>query len=446
MSNEVIMPKMGESIVEGTIIDWKKNIGDYVEKDEILLEISTDKVDSEIPSPVEGKLIKILYEKNDTVEVGKVIAYVGDDDVNVLEEETILDIKENEDEDINNLSNSNENTENSSTKNPLVTKKVEQSNPDLEIKNMSYNDYRKKFFSPLVRKIANEKNISLAEMNNILGTGLNGRVSKNDLLNFISSDQKNQKTNDSLHKKDSLIKDESVLDGSFEEMSRVQKIVASHMKDSLAISPHVYSNVEVDVTKIVDFVKNNKQLYSEKYSCNLTYTPIFIEACVEAIKQFPLINSSIIDDKILKHTNINIGIAVALDDDSLIVPVIKKSEERNFLGFIRSASELAANARSGNLSTDDISGSTFTLTNPGIFGSVFGLAIINQPNVAILSTGSIQKKPVVKETEYGDAVLVRSMMNLTLGYDHRLINGAYGSRFLVCIKDWLENFNKMNEE
>ena len=244
MSNEVIMPKMGESIVEGTIIDWKKNIGDYVEKDEILLEISTDKVDSEIPSPVEGKLIKILYEKNDTVEVGKVIAYVGDDDVNVLEEEKIIDIKENEDEDINISSNSSENTENSSTKNPLVTKKVEQSNPDFEIKNMSYNDDRKKFFSPLVRKIAKEKNISLAEMNNILGTGLNGRVSKNDLLNFISSDQRNQRTNDSLHKKDTLIKDESVLDGSFEEMSRVQRIVASHMKDSLAISPHVYSNVE----------------------------------------------------------------------------------------------------------------------------------------------------------------------------------------------------------
>ena len=444
MSNEVIMPKMGESIVEGTIIEWKKKIGDYVKKDEILLEISTDKVDSEIPSPVEGKLIKILYKKNDVVEVGKVIAYVGNDDTNFPEQNNDKDLNIDDDTNLSSIRSENKDIKDEEIESSINHESRVDS--EVNIEDFKHKSKPKKFFSPLVKKIAKEKNISQEELNNISGTGLNGRVSKKDLIRFIDTSKSDYKRNHDLPNQENIADLKNTSDGNFEEMSRVQKIVAAHMKDSLAISPHVYSNVEVDVSEIVDFVNKNKELYASKYSCRLTYTPIFIEACVEAIKKYPLINSSIIDGKILKHNNINIGIAVALDDDSLIVPVIKKTEERNFLGLIRKASELATSAKSGNLSTNDITNSTFTLTNPGIFGSVFGLAIINQPNVAILSTGAIKKKPVVKETIYGDAVFIRSVMNLTLGYDHRLINGAYGSRFLVFVKDWLESFNKKNEE
>ena len=218
------------------------------------------------------------------------------------------------------------------------------------------------------------------------------------------------------------------------------------MVNSVKESPHVYSSVEVDVTSIVDYVKNNREKYLEQYDLKLTYTPIFVEACVKSIEKFPLINTSIIDNNIHYHKNINLGVAVALDNNELIVPVIKFAEEKNFLGLLRSVSDLAFRSRTGKLDPSEASGSTFTLTNPGVFGSLFGMGIINQPNVAILSTGSIEKKPVVKETEYGDAVFIRSVMYLTLGYDHRIIDGAYGSKFLTSIKQYLESYTENQDE
>jgi len=434
MSNKVIMPKMGESIVEGTIIEWKKNIGDFVAKDEILLEISTDKVDSEIPSPFEGTLIKILFNKNDTVEVGAVIALIGDkDEIDISqdqdESEVIVSDESIDTDDI--VDSANKKTEKSTANEELNTEKNIQ------------NKRSSKFYSPLVKKIAKEKGISLSELESVSGSGLRGRVNKKNLLEYIenkksipvkypdSSSNLNQSSSDKFSKID--------------RMGHVRKVIAKHMVESVKTSPHVYSSVEVDMTDIVKFVESNKSKFLEKYGDKLTYTPIFLEACIDSLQKFPLINSSLINDDICYYQNINIGLAVALPDNNLIVPVIHNAEEKNFLGLLRSASDLAKSARSGSLGVDAVQGSTFTLTNPGVFGSLFGMGIINQPNVAILSTGSIEKKPMVKETEFGDAVFIRSSMFLTLGYDHRIIDGAYGSKFLVSIKNYLENFN-LNKE
>ena len=429
MSNKVIMPKMGESIVEGTIIEWKKNIGDFVSKDEILLEISTDKVDSEIPSPFEGTLTKILFNKNDTVEVGSVIALIGDknevgdsEDQNKSEE-----ISLDESADAKDVVNVGDNKPNQ----PVLDEEL---NAEKNIKNKRGS----KFYSPLVKKIAKEQGVSLSELESISGSGLRGRVNKKNLLEYIEN------------KKSAPAKypDSPSSDSKFSKthkMDHIRKVIAKHMVDSVKTSPHVYSSVEVDMTDIVRFVELNKTRFLEKYGDKLTYTPIFLEACIDSLQNFPLINSSLINDDICYHQNINIGLAVALPDNNLIVPVIHNAEEKNFLGLLRSASDLAKNARSGSLNIEAVQGSTFTLTNPGVFGSLFGMGIINQPNVAILSTGSIEKKPMVKETEFGDAVFVRSSMFLTLGYDHRIIDGAYGSKFLVSIKNYLENFNSNKE-
>ena len=419
MAHEVVMPKMGESIVEGTIVEWKKNIGDFVKRDEILLEISTDKVDSEIPSPTEGTLLQILFNKNDVVEVGSVIALIG-----------------NKDSDLSSDSSKEEEEKNEKSKIPLEKNKDADVGKNKSIKKAQTSIKSKRFYSPLVKKIAKEENVSISELESVSGSGVGGRVNKNDVLKYIES-KKNLDRSDA---PPSFVELDKSL-GSVEEMSHVQKIVAKHMIESVRTSPHVYSTVEVDMTNVVSFVQNFKESFFNKYGTKLTYTPIFLEACVNSIQKFPLINSSLLEDKIHYHKNINLGIAVALPDDSLVVPVISRAEEKNFLGLLRTASELALNAREGKLSFEDVQNATFTLTNPGVFGSSFGMAIINQPNVAILSTGSIEKKPMVKETEFGDAVFVRHSMHLTLGYDHRIINGAYGSKFLVELKSYLENFD-----
>ena len=425
MAHEIVMPKMGESIVEGTILEWKKDVGDLIGKDETLLEISTDKVDSEIPSPVEGTLIKILFNKNDVVEVGKVIALVGE------KGEKIEDEKDDKKESIKE-----ESLEDDLLKGSKEIELDLSKNTNNQIKRRNFKGER--FYSPLVKKISQKENISLKDLDSIIGTGLSGRVSKGDVIKYLE---------DRLDSGTRAFSEEEIVNStkSVQDMSHIQKLVAKHMKESVKTSPHVYSSVEVDVTDIVAFVAKNKNEFFEKYNNKLTYTPIFLEACVESLKEFPLINSSVVGEKISYHQNINIGVAVALEDDSLIVPVIHRAEEKNFLGLLRSVSELALNARKGKLFPEDIQNSTFTLTNPGVFGSSFGMAIINQPNVAILSVGAVEKKPAVKETDFGDAIFIRSIMHLTLGYDHRIINGAYGSRFLVNIKNYLENFNPNNK-
>jgi len=414
MSVDVLMPKLGESITEGTILEWKKSIGDDIKKDETLLEISTDKVDSEIPSPESGKIIQILYNVNDVVPVGEVIAKIGSHDDKVIDK-----IKDTIKEDVKEEDNSS-----------LEKNKVE--NLDVNLNNEAL---KKRFYSPLVKSIAKKENISLDELKNISGTGLNNRVNKIDILNYIESKK-------SLDFSESKSDFKYSLNNKLEPMGHVRLVIAEHMKKSRDTSVHVYSTSEVDITNIVNYRSTNKGKYLERYQTNLTYTPFFIDAVIKSIQGFPLINASIDGNNIINNLNINIGVAVALPDDNLIVPVIKKSEELNFLGVARACSDLAYRARNSNLQPDEVKDSTFTITNPGVFGSLFGMGIINQPNSALLSIGAIHKRPVVKETDYGDLVVVRSMVYLTLAYDHRIIDGAYGTRFLTDLKDKLENFNE----
>lgn len=418
---DVLMPKLGESITEGTILEWKKNVGDDIKKDETLLEISTDKVDSEIPSPESGKIIQVLYQVNDVVPVGEVIAKIGSIDDKVIEK-------------TKNNPQSNEKTDDSSN---LKDNKIDDSN-DIDDSISDFNNLEKektRFYSPLVKSIAKKENISLHELDNIPGTGLNNRMNKNDILNYIKS-----KESLDLNKSKPDIK--YSLNNKLEPMGHVRLMIADHMKKSRDTSVHVYSTSEVDITNIVNYRNINKDSYLDKYHTNLTYTPFFIDSVIKSIQVFPLINASIDGKNILNNLNINIGVAVALPDDNLIVPVIKKSEELNFLGVARACSDLAQRARENKLAPHEVKDSTFTITNPGVFGSLFGMGIINQPNSALLSIGAIHKRPVVKETSYGDVVVVRSMVYLTLAYDHRIIDGAYGTRFLTHLKNKLENFNE----
>ena len=412
MATDVIMPKLGESITEGTILEWKKNVGDSISRDETILEISTDKVDSEVPSPASGVLLEILYQKNDTVPVGEVIARIGKSGENVEAKEVKEELKPDM-----------ETKEDVIEKNP--TKK--------EIPIQSSSD--RKFYSPLVRSIAEKEGIDLSELESINGSGHNGRVNKKDLLEYIKSKGISTGTSTNITSVSYNLEDK------VEPMDHVRKMIAQHMIKSRDTSVHVYSSNEVDMTKIVEFRNNHKDVFKTKYQTPLTYTPFITDATIKAIHEFPLINCSVQEDNIKHNQNINMGIAVALPDNNLIVPVIKRSEELNFLGLARSTVDLAVRAREGRLQPDEAQGSTFTITNPGIFGSLFGMGIINQPNVAILSVGSIHKRPVVKETEYGDVIVIRSMMYLTLAYDHRIIDGAYGTQFLAKLKELLENFS-----
>lgn len=414
MATDVIMPKLGESITEGTILEWKKNIGDTISRDETILEISTDKVDSEVPSPAAGILLEILYEKNEVVAVGEVIARIGNSD----EKNIPTNIDKNK------ISNNDKIKEKNTNKIAIEKRVVVDTKVD------------RKFYSPLVKSIARKEGISLEELDAIEGSGSSGRINKKDLLDYIKSN--NKSNNMILEVDDSKTKS---LENKLEPMGHIRKMIAQHMIKSRDTSVHVYSSNEIDMTSIVKFRDKNKDVFKDKYQTPLTYTPFITDATIKAIHKFPLINCSIQGDNISYNQNINMGIAVALPDNNLIVPVIKRSEEFNFLGLARSTVDLASRARSGGLKPEEATGSTFTITNPGIFGSLFGMGIINQPNVAILSVGSIHKRPVVKETEYGDAIVARSMMYLTLAYDHRIIDGAYGTQFLAKLKELLEGFS-----
>ena len=428
---DILMPKMGESITEGTIVEWKKNVGEMIAKDETLLEISTDKVDSEIPCATAGKVLELLFDKNDTVEVNTIIARIGTEDSDTLDSNSSKDtIVESKNE---------------------IEKEIIEDIPKEEVKkeiiletndNLSKED--RKFYSPLVKNIAKKESISLDELSVIKGSGDGGRVNKNDILNYIDSKSKSPKPSVDISQPIATPADYSTsqqLKGSIEEMDRLRIKIAEHMVNSKNVSAHVYTTSEVDVTNIVNIRNNKKDAFLNKNSIKLTYTPIIVSVCIKAIQEYPLINTSIDGTNIIHHENVNMGIAVALPDNNLIVPVIKESEEKNFLGLSRNIDSYAKKARSNSLAADDIFGSTFTVTNPGIFGGLFGMPIINQPNVGILSVGSIEKRPIVKETEYGDAIFVRHMLYLTLGYDHRLIDGAYGTKFLSRIKQLLENYD-----
>ena len=419
MATKIIMPKMGESITEGTIIDWKKKVGDKVEKDETILEISTDKVDSEVPSPSEGVLIEISANKNDTVDVGSVIGYIGESN------EEAPSIKEN-------LEDSDNDTK-EEIEDPKLKQNKSISNIDsLESQNTKLS--KDKFYSPLVRSIAKREDIDISELDSIKGTGRGGRINKSDILDYISRRSSSKKIDEIIPKKSQSI------DG-IEEMDVVRKRISEHMIHSQEVSAHVYSTVEIDMSNLLEVKKKYADIYNQKHSIKLTVTSLVIDACIKALHEFPLLNASIDNTNIIHHKNINMGVAVALEDNNLIVPVIKSSEELNLIGICRSLEELSIKARSKQLSLDQVQGSTFTITNPGVFGGLMGIPIINQPNVGILSIGKIQKKPVVKETEFGDSIFIRSMMYATLGYDHRLIDGAYGTKFLSLLSETIESYN-----
>jgi len=422
---DVVMPKMGESITEGTILEWKKQVGDSIAKDETLLEISTDKVDSEIPSPATGTIVEIIAQVNDTIPVGDVIARIGEVGESASTEEVSVETAP---------------TEESVPAEPDLVPEIEEVVQSEIVIEKPIIQSGKRFYSPLVKSIAKKEGITQAELDALMGTGNNGRVNKQDILAYLKIRTAGAPT----HMEDVIEQPASIvptMSDEIEPMSRMRKRIAEHMVQSVQTSPHVYTTVEADVTNLVHIRAEHKESFKSKAGVNLTYTPMLLDACIRVIQEFPLMNASLDGDNIVHHRNINMGVAVSLPDDNLIVPVIHSSEEKNFLGLARSVSDLAGRARENRLMPDEIFGSTFTITNPGVFGGLFGMGIINQPNVGILSVGSFQKRPVVKETEYGDTIVVRSMVYLTLSYDHRIIDGAYGTKFLARLVEIIEQYN-----
>jgi len=424
----ILMPKLGESIQEGTITKWFVKEGDTVEEDDMLFEVATDKVDSEIPSPVDGVVTKILFPEDSLVPVGEVLAIVN------LEGEM--------DSDDSGLEETSEVKEEKKTEN-IKEEKTEN----------SVDDSRKlsnRFYSPLVKTIAKEEGISLEELESIEGSGANGRVQKKDILNYMNnrSEKSETSTKDMQTAATSSIMEKkphfpvSVADGDqVIEMDRIRKLIADHMVMSKQVSPHVTSVVEADVTELVLWRNQNKDAFQQKHGEKITFMPIFTEAVAAALAEFPMVNSSVDGDKIILKKDINVGIAVAKPDGNLIVPVIKNAEQRNLVGLSKELNRLANAARNNKLDPSEIQGGTFTITNFGSFGNIIGTPIINQPQVAILATGIIEKKPAVLETPTGDVIAIRHKMYLSLSYDHRIVDGALGGAFLRKIADILEQFD-----
>ena len=412
---DVVMPKMGESINEGTILEWRKKVGEKINLDEILLEIGTDKVDSEIPSSAAGTVIEILAEPNDVKEVGQVIARIDTDS-----------------------SEGEVRNEPSSVNEYPLEKKVNIPAPQPRLDSQSENQKsalldRKVFYTPVVMKIAAENGIPLSEIEQIAGTGRSDRVTKKDILLYI--EKKNLKVPASTSKER---KKATLVTSRSEEMHYMRKMISKHMMESLNTSAHVYVMTEVDITSIVDFVKKKQDEFKEREGYALTYTPFIIESVIKSLKDYPEMNSSISGSKVDYHRDINIGLAVAIEN-GLMVPSIPNCEEKNFLGICRSVNDVAKRTRDGSVNSDELSGTTFTITNFGVFGVSMGTPIINQPNVGILGVGAIKKQPVVIEDSAGDSIAIRSMMILTLGFDHRLIDGAGGSKFLESVRKYIES-------
>jgi 2-oxoglutarate dehydrogenase E2 component (dihydrolipoamide succinyltransferase) len=434
---DLVMPKMGESIMEATILKWHKNEGDQISVDENILEIATDKVDTEIPSPVEGVITKIFRRENEVVQVGEVIATIqtevaapvanGGNGSPPMEEKTALREEE---------------------QSKVIVRSV---TPKEKKKELSSSGDR--FYSPLVRNIAKKEAIPLEELDQIEGSGAKGRVTKRDILAYV--EERNAPGPSGVPVEKSLPEEPSaepvskiqidspkVASGEDEivEMDRMRKLIAEHMVASKRISPHVTSFVEADMTEIVEWREKHKSLYFEKHGTKLTFTPFFVKAITRAIVDFPGINISVEGDNIIRKKKINIGIATALPSGNLIVPVLKHADHYNLVGLAQMVHDLVERARTSKLKPDEIQDGTFTLTNVGTFGNVMGTPIINQPQVAILATGAIRKKPAVVETEYGDLIAVRQKIFLSLSYDHRVVDGFLGGSFLRRVADNLENF------
>lgn len=415
---KVLMPKMGESVQEATITKWFVKQGDNIKEDDLLFEIATEKVDSEIPSPVEGKIIKILFDTGSVVPVGELVAIIEIGGVILNDDNPLFDERHSE----ASVVNSNE------------YKQTKQ--------------YSERFYSPLVKSIASKENISFDELKKLNGSGTNGRIQKKDILDYIEKGKNPEPVYpqpvEILKRLDSGAKKVSVSIGVNDqiiEMDRVRKLIAEHMVHSVQVAPHVTNVVEADVTNLVLWRNRVKGEYQKKNNEKLTYMPVFTEATAMALREFPLVNSSVDGDKIILRSRVNIGIAVAKPDGNLIVPVIYDADKKNLQGLMSGLNDLANRARINKLMPDEISGGTFTITNFGTFRNLIGTPIINQPQVAILATGSIEKKPAVMETPTGDAIVVRHKIFLSLSYDHRIIDGALGGAFLRRIADILESFD-----
>jgi len=420
---EIIMPKMGESIEEATITNWFVKEGDKVEEDDVLLEIATDKVDSEIPSPVEGVIKKILFKQDEVVAVGAVIALIDMDG-----ESDTGDTGQSEPE--------------TTEAEPAPSTEVAESTQSAAVVSSG-----ERFYSPLVRKIASEENITQQELDAISGSGLNGRVQKDDVLRFLdtrSEAKPVQQVHPEAKKEISTSSSApSALSGEDEviEMSRLRKLIAEHMVKSKQVSAHVTNMIEVDVNNVVEWRTRVKDDFLKKEGVKITYLPVFLEATVKALRDFPQINASVDGDRIIIKKRINLGVAVSLPGNNLIVPNIKDADSLNLTGITKKMNELATAARNNKLGPDDISGGTFTVTNFGSFQNDIGTPIINQPEVAILAVGAIKKKPAVLETEFGDVIAIRQKMWLSLTYDHRIIDGALGGAFLKKLGDYIESFD-----
>ncbi len=451
---ELIMPKMGESIMEATILKWVKQVGDTVEMDETILEIATDKVDSEVPSPVAGTIAKIMFEENDVVEIGKVIAIIATEGEEVVPDASPgVQVEE--------ITTSNGNGQSNGANNG-VDKTIPQPEPVLaEVASPTVIDVPKtgvsgRFYSPLVRNIAKQEGIGQQELETIPGSGLHGRVTKKDIIAYLENRiavpkvaASPQPAAPATAPPTSTSSPQPVVSVSGQteivEMDRMRRLIADHMVMSKRTSPHVTSFVEVDVTNLVNWRNKVKNDFQKKYGEKITFTPMFVEAVVKALRDYPMVNVSVDGTNIIVKKDINIGMATALPSGNLIVPVIKKADEKNLLGLTRSVNDFAARARANKLKPEEIQDGTFTLTNVGTFGNVMGTPIINQPQVAIMATGAIRKKPAVVETEYGDLIAVRQMMFLSLSYDHRVVDGFLGGSFLRRVGDYLEAFDDKQE-
>lgn len=435
---ELVMPKLGESIMEATVLKWHKNVGDFVKMDETVLEIATDKVDSEVPSTAEGVIESILFNVNDVVPIGAVIATIktGAAETVTAAPAPMPEAPEEE----------------------IEVPYVPVATPVQAVATAAVNGAAaNRFYSPLVLNIAASEGIAMTELERIPGTGNEGRVTKKDILEYVAA--KNGGTVPDYVKQEPVAKAPTTTaakplvsatapstisySGNAEiiEMDRMRKMIAKHMVDSKHTSPHVTSFTEADVTNLVLWRDKVKAAFEKREGTKITFTPLFIEAIVKCIKKYPLINSSVEGDKIIVKKDINIGMATALPSGNLIVPVIKNADQLNLVGLSKNVNTLADNARNNKLKPDDTAGGTFTLTNVGTFGSLMGTPIINQPQVAILAVGAIKKRPVVIETEQGDSIAIRHMMYLSMSYDHRIVDGALGATFLTAVAKELENFN-----
>lgn len=416
------MPKMGESISEATIISWLKNVGDFVEAEETILEVATDKVDSDVPAPVSGIITEIRFQKDDVVEVGTVLA--------LIDSEGVQEARSQKQEVVE--------------KSIVKPSTVEVQQPKINNRQLTTDN----FLSPLIISIAQKENLSIEELQTIPGSGAEGRLQKSDVFNYLKNRKYPLKSNPKLETHNSQPSSYpkpkiNFVEGKdrIVEMDRMRKMIADHMVYSKQTSPHVTSYIEVDVTNLVNWRNENKDKFQQKHNEKLTFTPVFVQAVAKAVADFPMINVSVDEKNIIVHNDINIGMATALPSGNLIVPVVKNANEKDLVALAKDVNTLAEASRNNKLKPEQIQGSTFTISNVGTFGSLMGTPIINQPEVAILAIGIIKKRPEVITTEKGDEIAIRSMMYLSLSFDHRVVDGFLGGSFLRKVGDYLEQFD-----